>query len=97
MAWKIDGRWYASAPIEMWNERAEGGGPPQDYALNWFYNPARWAPMTFHQPEPGETIGFFVVAGDVRGFNNNTKVQERSNVVLVPMPDSGGATYTFGR
>ena len=32
-----------------------------------------------------------------RGFNNNTKVQERSNVVLVPMPDSGGATYTFGR
>jgi hypothetical protein len=51
--------------------------------------------MTFHQPEPGETIGFFVVAGDVRGFNNNTKVQERSNVVLVPMPDGGGATYTF--
>ena len=39
MAWKIDGRWYASAPIEMWNERLEGGGPPQDYALNWFYNP----------------------------------------------------------
>jgi hypothetical protein len=52
--------------------------------------------MTFHQPEPGETIGFFVVAGDVRGFNSNQKYQERSNVVLVPMPDSGGATYTFG-
>ena len=97
MAWKIDDHWYASAPIEMWNERPEGGGPPQDYALNWFYNPARWAPMTFHQPEPGETIGFFVVAGDVRGFNSNQKYQERSNVVLVPMPDSGGATYTFGR
>jgi hypothetical protein len=97
MAWKIDGRWYASAPIEMWNERPEGGGPPQEYALNWFYNPARWAPMTFHQPAPGETIGFFVVAGDVRGFNSNQKYQERSNVVLVPMPDSGGATYTFER
>ena len=40
MAWKIDGHWYASAPIEMWNERPEGGGPPQEYALNWFYNPA---------------------------------------------------------
>ena len=53
--------------------------------------------MTFHQPEPGETIGFFVVAGDVRGFNSNQKYQERSNVVMVPMPDSGGATYTFAR
>ncbi len=96
MAWKIDGRWYASAPIEMWNDRLEGGGPPQDYALNWFYNPIRWAPMTFHQPTPGETIGFFVVAGDVRGFNSNQKVQERSNVVLIPMPDSGGASFSFG-
>ena len=66
--------WYASAPIEMWNDRLEGGGPPQDYALNWFYNPTRWAPMTFHQPQPGETIGFFVVAGDVRGFNSNQKL-----------------------
>lgn len=97
MAWNIDGHWYASAPIEMWNDRAEGGGPPQDYALNWFYNPTRWAPMTFHQPSPGETIGFFVVAGDVRGFNSNQKYQERSNVVMIPMPDSGGATFTFGR
>src|SRR3954467_611262 len=96
LAFKIDGRWYASAPIEMWNDRAEGGGPPQDYALNWFYNPTRWAPMTFHQPEPGETIGFFVVAGDVRGFNSNQKFQERSSVVLIPMPDGGGATYSFG-
>jgi hypothetical protein len=96
LAFNIDGHWYASAPIEMWNDRAEGGGPPQDYALNWFYNPTRWAPMTFHQPQPGETIGFFVVAGDVRGFNSNQKFQERSNVVLVPMPDSNGATYTFG-
>jgi len=97
MAWNIDGHWYASAPIEMWNDRPEGGGPPQDYALNWFYNPTRWAPMTFHQPSPGETIGFFVVAGDVRGFNSNQKYQERSNVVMIPMPDSGGATFTFGR
>jgi hypothetical protein len=95
MAWKIDGQWYASAPIEMWNDRPEGGGPPQDYALNWFYNPGRWAPMTFHQPSPGETIGFFVVAGDVRGFNSNQKLQERSNVVMIPMPDGGGASFSF--
>jgi hypothetical protein len=97
MAWKIDAQWYASAPIEMWNDRPEGGGPPNEYALNWFYNPGRWAPMTFHQPSPGETIGFFVVAGDVRGFNSNQKVQERSNVVMIPMPDGGGASFSFGR
>ncbi len=95
MAWKIDGRWYAAAPIEFWHDRPEGGGPPSQYSLNWFYEPKRWAPMTFYQPAVGELIGYFVVAGDVRGFNANTKVQERSNVVLVPMPDDGGASYTF--
>lgn len=95
LAYFIDGRWYSSAPIEMWNERYEGGGPPSDYTLNWFYNPQRWAPMTFHQPRVGELIGFFVTAGDTRGPNSHTKVQERSNVVLIPMPDDGGAFYQF--
>ena len=95
MAWKINDHWYASAPIEFWNDRPEGGGPPSEYTLNWFYEPNRWAPMTFYRPAVGELIGYFVVAGDVRGFNANTKVQERSNVVLVPMPDDGGASYTF--
>jgi hypothetical protein len=95
MAWNIAGHWYASAPIEMWNDRPYGGGPPEEYALNWFYNPIRWAPMTFNQPNPGDTIGFFVTAGDTRGFNSNQKYQERSNVVLIPMPDRGGASYRF--
>jgi hypothetical protein len=95
LAFRINGRWYASAPIEMWHDRYECGGPPSQYALNWFYDPNRWSPMTFHQPKVGETIGFFVVAGDVRGGNSNTKVQERSNVVLIPMPGNGGASYTF--
>jgi hypothetical protein len=95
LAFNINGHWYASAPIEMWNGREKAGGPPQDYAFNWFYDPGRWAPMTGHQPSPGELIGFFVVAGDLRAFNSRVAVQERSNVVLVPMPDSGGATFTF--
>ena len=73
----------------------EGGGPPSEFALNWFYNPIRWAPMTFNQPAVGDLIGFFVTAGDTRGFNGHTKVQERSNVVLIPMPDDGGAFYRF--
>ncbi len=95
MALKIDGRWYCSAPIEFWRDRAIGGAPPQDYAREWFYSPARWAPMTFHQPAVGETIGFFVVAGDMRGTNATASVRERSNVVLVPMPGPGGAGFSF--
>ena len=95
MLLNIGGRYYASAPIEMWNGRDEGGGPPQEYALNWFYDPFRWAPMTTHQPAVGELVGFFVVAGDTRGGNSVSPVKERSNVVVVAMPTSAGALYRF--
>jgi hypothetical protein len=97
MALNIGGRWYASAPVQFWHGLEESGGPPQNYALNWFYDPVRWAPMTGHQPVVGETIGFFACAGDCR---NNTAgslspVKERSNVVLVTFPGPGGARFTF--
>jgi hypothetical protein len=53
--------------------------------------------MANHQPARGEIIGFFGCAGDCR---NNTRgdlspVKERTNVVLVPMPDDGGMSQTF--
>jgi hypothetical protein len=97
MALNIGGQWFASAPVQFWHGLEEAGGPPQDYALNWFYDPARWAPMTGHQPVVGETIGIFACAGDCR---NNTAgslspVKERSNVVLVTFPGPGGARFTF--
>ena len=48
-------------------------------------------------PATGETIGVFVVAGNLRGVTDGSQspVHERSNVVLVPMPGFGGARYTF--
>lgn len=97
MALNIGGQWYASAPIEFWYGLDESGGPPSQYALNWFYAPTRWAPMTTHQPAVGETIGFFVCAGDCRGRidGHGSPVKERSNVVLVKMPTNAGARYTF--
>jgi hypothetical protein len=97
MALNIGGRWYASAAIEFWYGLEESGGPPQDYALNWFYDPGRWAPMTGHQPAVGETIGLFACAGDCRNNTAGTlsPVRERSNVVLVTMPGPGGARFTF--
>jgi len=99
MCLNISGQWYCSAVIEFWNGLDKNGGPPDQYALNWFYDPIRWAPMTGHQPAVGETIGFFVCAGDCRNNHNGdaSPVKERSNVVLVPMPGSGGASFSFSK
>ena len=89
MCLNIGGQWHCSATIEYWHGLAYGGGPPGEFAKNWFYDPIRWGPMSGHQPAVGETIGFFVCAGDCR---NNLRgdlspARERSNVVLVRMPD----------
>ncbi len=97
MCLNVNQHWYCSAPIEYWYGLSESGGPPSQYALNWFYDPARWGPMSGHQPAVGETIGFFVCEGDCRNNVDGSlsPLKERSNVVLVPMPDSGGASFTF--
>ena len=97
MCLNINGRWYCSAVVQFWTGLPASGGPPADYAANWFYDPSRWAPMTGHQPAQGEMVGFFTCMGDCR---NNTKgdlspLKERSNVVLVPMPGPGGGSYRF--
>jgi hypothetical protein len=97
MVLNIGGQWYASAVVEFWNGLDYAGGPPSQYALNWFYDPARWAPMTGHQPAVGEQIGFFVCAGDCRNTTDGSRspIKERSNVVIVTMPNDGGATFRF--
>jgi hypothetical protein len=97
MLMNIGGQWYASAPVEFWFGLDYAGGPPSQYAQNWFYDPGRWAPMTYHQPQVGEQIGFFVCAGDCRNTSDGSKspVKERSNVVIVSMPSDGGATFRF--
>jgi hypothetical protein len=97
MALNINGQWYASAPVQFWYGLERAGGPPSQYALNWFYDPGRWAPMTYHQPAVGEQIGFFVCAGNCRNIadGSGSPVRERSNVVLVTMPTDAGATFRF--
>jgi hypothetical protein len=99
MCLNLGGQWYCSAVIEFWNGLDKNGGPPDQYALNWFYDPGRWAPMTGHQPAVGETIGFFVCEGDCRNQTGglSSPLRERSNVVLVQMPGSGGGSFTFAR
>jgi hypothetical protein len=97
MCLNLSGKWYCSAVVEFWRGLYESGGEPSGYARNWFYDQGRWGPMSGHQPARSEIIGFFGCAGDCR---NNTAgdlspVKERTNVVLVPMPDDGGMSQTF--
>lgn len=87
---RLGGQWYGSGCIQYWQSCDQNGGPPEEYAKNWYYAADRWAPMTGHQPSPGELVGFMVSAGDARNSGAQS-VQERSNIVRVPFPSSGTA------
>ena len=75
---------------------AFGAASSCQVAKNWYYD-GRWGNLAGYQPATGEIIGIFVVAGNLRGVTDGSQspVQERSNVVLMPMPVFGGAKYTF--
>ena len=96
MCLNISSRWHCSAAIQFWHGLDRSGGPPSQYINNWFYALDRWGPMSTHRLSPGETIGFFVCAGDCRNDTTGAKspVKERSNVVLVPFGNAGG-TFRF--
>lgn len=101
LALQVNGQWVASAPIEFWNGRPpQGTGQIQDQTVtcptgtgqihcNWFYDSGRWPHLFDARPQPGETIGVYVVAGDVR--NNIFVVRERSAIVRVVLPNTGVA------
>lgn len=86
-----------AADVDMQSQcTAFGYGSSCQIAKNWYYD-GRWGAMSGYQPKTGEMIGIFVVAGNVRGVTDGSQspVQERSNVVLVPMPDVDGAKFTL--
>jgi hypothetical protein len=97
MCLSINNQWYCSAVVEYWYGLQVSGGSPGDVAVNWFYDPIRWAPMTGHQPAVGETVGIFVCEGDCRNNSNGSlsPLKERSNVVLIKFPSGAGTTYRF--
>jgi hypothetical protein len=95
----IGGKWYGSAAIQYWYGLYESGGniaEPGQIPKNWYYD-GRWGNLQGYQPKPGELIGFFVVAGNVRGVEDGSQSpqKERSNIVLVRLPSPAGGTYTF--
>jgi len=92
------GHWYCSAVVQFWFERDLGAsGVPSHVNFEWFYDFARWGPMTGYQPEEGETVGLFVCAGDCRNNDagDRSYVKERSNVAFVPWSNSGNGFFTF--
>jgi hypothetical protein len=93
MVVNVNGQWYTSGGAEYWYGLDRQGGPPSQYAYNWYYNAQVWGPLANHQPANGERVGFFVTAGDARAKDVHI-VAERSNVVAVPFP-SGGGYFAF--
>jgi hypothetical protein len=100
-----NGQWYCSAVVQFWFGRdLTASGSPGAVASEWFYDPARWGAMTGYQPREGETVGFFVASGNVRGRTdpstvNCPRICERSNVAFVPftMNDSSSFGFSAGR
>ncbi len=89
MCINLSGKWNCSAAIQFWNGRdLSEGGDADGIARDWFYD-ARWGAMTGHQPAPGEVVGIFVAAGNLRD-SGNVITKERSNVVFLPW----GTTYS---
>lgn len=88
----VNGRWYASGG-ERWRPGQTDKELSQPSAIGggWFYDPARWGPMTNYVPRPGELVGFMVAAGSTRS-DANIAVAERSAVVLIPFPADGVRT-----
>jgi hypothetical protein len=93
----VNGQLYTSGCIQYWRGLDRNGGPPSGYAMNWYYDANRWAPMTGHQPVVGEMVGFFVTAGNARNVTDDSgsTVYERSNIVVVPFPDDTGAVFNY--
>jgi hypothetical protein len=98
----VNGQWYASAVIEYWYGLYSSGGNVamnDQIAQNWYYDAGRWGLLAGRQPATGETVGIFVAAGNLRNITsddpNQSPVMERSNVVMVQMPDQNGSMNSF--
>jgi len=79
----LNGTWNCSAVVQFWYGRdLEAGGDVNNIAGEWFYD-NRWGALKGHQPAYGETVGWFVAAGNLRD-SGNVIAKERSKVLLLP-------------
>jgi len=82
MCLNISNQWYCSAVVQFWYGRdLPSGGDVDNIAGEWFYD-SRWGAMQGHQPAPGEIVGIFTAAGNLRDSGTSVS-QERTNVQFV--------------
>lgn len=89
----IDGVWYATGAERLRPEQLNGtkptGEPPTVIGQDWLYDPARWGPMAYYNPAPGEIMGVLIVAGSTRS-DNQTPVNARTNPLWIHWPAAAG-------
>lgn len=92
---KFDGVYHISGFIQMWASRPSTGAPIlTDFAINWAYD-NRWGPLHGYNPKVGDEMIFFLSAGNARGQSGVTTVRERTNVILVDLPEGDMHDWTF--
>jgi hypothetical protein len=91
---QIDGIWYATGAERLRPEQLHGdkpsGQPPTVIGQDWLYDPARWGPMAYYNPAPGEIMGVLLVAGSTRS-DNQTPLKARTNPLWIHWPSAQGA------
>jgi hypothetical protein len=91
---QIGGVWYATGAERLRPEQLNGdkpsGQPPTVIGHDWLYDPARWGPMAYYNPAPGEIMGVLLVAGSTRS-DNQTPLKARTNPLWIHWPNAQGA------
>lgn len=95
----VRGFWRAAGFIQMWQGRSmtDGSLPAilAHYDLWWGVQASAMNIWSDYVPQPGDTIGFLVSAGNARNFDQVTSVRERSQVVVINLPAGDGGAFTF--
>jgi hypothetical protein len=86
---KRGGQWRSTGSIEFYETRKGTGSPLSSGLADWWY----YAPE-IGQPQPGETVGLFIAAGDQRRKDVRS-VEERSNIVTFTVPPNDTGVFSF--
>lgn len=86
---KNGGQWRTTGSIEFWGTRPDTKSPLSSGLKDWWY----YAPE-IGQPQPGDTVGLFIAAGDQRRKDVRS-VEERSNIVTFTVPPNDTGMFTF--
>jgi hypothetical protein len=92
----LNGQWYAAGFIQKFDFTPTGApilaiAPDKginNFQANWAYD-GRWAPMNSYTPHVGDTIALMLTAGNARGAAAGGVKAERSQIVLIQIPDGG--------